>query len=411
MNQLVSAASSKVFRIGFGVVAFVLIVRFLARGWIESLILEPEFHFKYPGFEWVVPLPAPLMYAHFVLLGVAALAIAAGFRHRLAAAFFALGFAYVELIDRTNYLNHYYWIILTAGLLAFLPVAGRDEVPAWVVWLLRFQVGMVYVFAGMAKVNTDWLLEGQPLATWLPARSDMWLVGPLLALPVTALVLSWLAALFDLTIVGWLSSRRTRLAAYLVLVSFHVSTWALFPSIGVFPLVMSVSALVFFPPDWPQRFLSQIAEPVSPRREPAIRPVWVAAAAVYVFAMLLVPLRHHMIPGDVKWTGEGYLFSWQVMLSEKSGSASFVVTDAEGRSWVVGPPDYLNERQVAVMATDSRLIEQTAKLIADDLDVTVAADVKLSFNGRPSAQYTDPAVPLAPRPVDAPRFLLLPPPA
>ena len=118
--------------------------------------------------------------------------------------------------------------------------------------------------------------------------------------------------------------------------------------------------------------------------------------------MIALPLRHHLTPGDVKWTGEGYLGSWQVMLSEKSASADFVVTDAaSGKSWKVPPPDYLTERQRMVMATDPVMIRQTARLIADDLGgrVEVAADVRLSFNGRTSRQFTDPEVVISEAPL------------
>ncbi len=126
-----------------------------------------------------------------------------------------------------------------------------------------------------------------------------------------------------------------------------------------------------------------------------LKPAWVGVGSFYVVLMIAIPLRHHLTPGDVKWTGEGYLGSWQVMLSEKSASADFVVTDpASGKSWTVPPPDYLTERQRMVMATDPVMIRQTARLIADDLGggVAVAADVRLSFNGRTSTQFTDPDV-------------------
>jgi hypothetical protein len=84
------------------------------------------------------------------------------------------------------------------------------------------------------------------------------------------------------------------------------------------------------------------------------------------------------------------------MLSEKSGSATFVVTDPQtGDSWRVPPPDYLTARQQVVMATDPVMIKQTADLIAAELGgVQVAADVALSFNGRSSTQFTNPAVDL-----------------
>ena len=174
----------------------------------------------------------------------------------------------MELIDRSLYLNHYYWVVLTASVMVFLPLnaamsldARRGRVrtpgryPAWVIWMLRFQVGMVYVFAGLAKLNGDWLLRAEPLSTWLPARSEMWLIGPMLTLPVSAVVLSWAGAFFDLTIVGWLSWRPARPYAYVALVVFHTLTWLMFPSIGLFPLLMSLSALVFFDPAWPEHFL------------------------------------------------------------------------------------------------------------------------------------------------------------
>jgi hypothetical protein len=54
-----------------------------------------------------------------------------------------------------------------------------------------------------------------------------------------------------------------------------------------------------------------------------------------------------------------------------------------------------------VMATDPMMIRQTARLISDDLGgrVQVAADVRLSFNGRTSRQFTDPEVVISEAPL------------
>ena len=422
----VSAASGALFRIGFGIVGLVLVVRFFARGWIETLLIEPAYHFSYPGFEWVQVWPEPWMHVHFVVIGLAALGIVVGYRYRLSAGLFALSLGYVELIDRSLYLNHYYWVILTAAVMVFLPLNATFSLdvrhgrvptparyPAWVIWLLRFQVGMVYVFAGLAKLNGDWLLRAEPLSTWLPARSEMWLIGPVLTLPVVAFLFSWAGALFDLTIVGWLSWRPSRPYAYVALVVFHTLTWLMFPSIGLFPLLMSLSALVFFDPAWPEPFLAP-GRKASPGASPRLHPAWIGVGSLYVLVMIAIPLRHHLTPGDVKWTGEGYLGSWQVMLSEKSASADFVVTDRDtGKSWRVPAPDYLTERQQMVMATDPVMIRQTARLIADDLGekVDVAADVRLSFNGRTSRQFTDPEVVISEAPIteDIEGFILAQP--
>ncbi len=404
----VDSASVAVFRIGLGGVGLLLVWRFFARGWIDSLFIEPGFHFPYPGFEWVRVWPGWGMHAHFALMGVAALGVLLGYRVRFSAALFALLLAYVELVDRSLYLNHYYWAVLAAALLVFLPVDrayaiigkgnGADRssmIPMWVIWLLRFQVGMVYFFSGLAKVNTDWLLRGEPLATWLPARADLPLLGALLTIPAAAIVMAWLGAFFDLTIIAWLSWRRTRALAFGVLVAFHTLTWLLFPAIGVFPLLMTLAATVFFDPAWPRRLTGPLQ-----RGAPDARFRWrahgVVPIALYTLLMIALPLRHHLVPGDVKWTGEGYLASWQVMLSEKSGSAMFVVTDPDtGNTWSVPPPAVLTPRQQAVMATDPVMIQQTASLIAADHGgAAVAADVVMTFNGRPSVQFTDPTVDL-----------------
>ena len=404
MTRQVSAASATLFRVGFGLVGFVLCARFLAHGWVDSLLIEPEFHFTYPGLGWVEPLPGVGMHIVVGMMSLAALAIMLGFRHRIAAVIFGVGLAYVELIDRTNYLNHYYWMVLTALVLATLPVdrmwsvdahfdrtAGRSPLLSmWVVWVLRFQVGMVYFFAGIAKLNPDWLFRAEPLSTWLPARGDMALVGPLLTLPATAYVLSLLGVFFDLTVVAWLLIRRTRLVAYLALVGFHLSTWLLFPSIGVFPLLMSFGALVFFDPDWPLRWAKRPvrAEAGSPG---TLHPAGVVLVSIYVLAMLVVPLRHFFIPGDVRWTGEGYQGSWQVMLTDKTGSVEFVATNEEG-SWTVPTPDYLTNRQIAVMATDTGMIEQMARVIAEETDAVISARAEVAFNGRRRRPLTDPTV-------------------
>ncbi len=397
MNRLVSAGSTAVFRIGFGLVGLVLTIRFFAHGWIDSLLIDPQFHFTYPGFGWVEPLPAPAMYSVFALMGLSAISIAVGFRHRVGAGVFAVALAYVELIDRTNYLNHYYWMVLTAGLMVFLPMGatwsvdarhGRVTrpglVPVWVVWLLRFQVGMVYFFAGVAKLNPDWLFRAEPLATWLPARAEIWLLGPLLALPATAFVLSWAGALFDLTIVGWLMIGKTRGPAFVVLVGFHTFTWLLFPSIGVFPLLMSLGALIFFEPAWPMRLARRETRPDPGGVE--VRRIWVAVTAIYILAMVLIPLRHLAIPGDVRVDGDGYQGSWQVMLTDKTGSVEFEVT-RDGRSWLVPAPDYLTDRQAAVMATDPALIQQMARLIVADTGGSVSAHGRIVINGRPAIEY------------------------
>ena len=164
----------------------------------------------------------------------------------------------MELIDQTAYLNHYYLIAdLTAGLMIFLPVTGfghstrgetdlrLETAPAWTLNLLRFQVGVVYVFAGLAKWNADWLLHAEPLRIWLAARTDLPWIGPWLGQVWVAYAASWFGALFDTFIICLLLWRPTRKPAYALVIVFHLATLLLF-NIGMFPWIMVAAATVFF---------------------------------------------------------------------------------------------------------------------------------------------------------------------
>ncbi len=198
------------------------------------------------------------MYALFAALGLFALGIAAGYRYRLCALLFFLGFTYVELLDKTANLNHYYWAALVSLMMVFLPLHRSLSVDAWLgsrtVWrkapvgalsLLRAQLAAVYIFAGIANLNADWLVEARPLRIWLQDHAGLPMVGPLLSEVWAAYAFSWAGAFFDLSIIGWLIRRRTRPIACVALVVFHLMTYLFFPQIGVFPLLMSGAALLW----------------------------------------------------------------------------------------------------------------------------------------------------------------------
>jgi hypothetical protein len=276
-----------------------------------------------------------------------------------------------------------------------------------VVWTLRALVGMVYAFAGLAKLNPDWLLRGQPLAIWLPQDADLPLAGPLLAQPAAALALSWAVVAFELAIVPLLLWKRTRLAAYVVAVAFHAGTAVVLPEIGMFPWIMSAGALVFLAPDWPGRLAralrlpARAPAPAVPRVASAGRaaPALVVAVALLELAL---PFRHLLYPGDVRWTEEGYRYSWRVMLTEKVGHAEFRVRDpASGREWEVSPGEYLTPVQERAMAVQPDMVLDTAHLIADDMaahgiaGAEVRADVWVSMHGRAARRLVDPGVDLA----------------
>jgi vitamin K-dependent gamma-carboxylase len=407
----VDAASLAAFRILLGSLLCASIVRFWAKGVIAQAYLEPAFFFPYYGFSWVVP-PRALTYPLFALLGLLGLGMALGVRTRLCAGLFCALFSYLHFVDVTHYLNHYYLVSLLTGLLAALPsgevaalgargAGSRQFVPAWVLYLFRFQIGVVYFFGGVAKLKADWLFQAQPLATWLAASTDLPWLGPLFGRRATAFVMSWLGAAYDLSIPFALLWRRTRPLAYVAVVAFHLLTARLF-QIGLFPYLMIVGSLLFLPADWPRRlFPRRLGAPAQEgARSGPPRPWQRGLLFAYVSAQLLVPLRHLLYPGNVLWTEQGYRFAWNVMLIEKTGSAEFNVVDRKtGQRKTVFPRSILTRAQTKAMATQPDMIlafahELSRRERRAGRDVAVYADVSAVLNGRPPRRLIDPHVDL-----------------
>ena len=420
------AASLAAFRFLFGAILCVSSVRFLWNGWVERFYVQPQFFFKYWGFEWVDVLPEPWMTAAYVALAVLAAFVAVGFLYRFSIAAFFLIFTYVELIDVTNYLNHYYLVSLLAFLMCFLPLhracsvdarlwPGRHgpTVRAWMLYLMRFQVGVVYFYAGIAKLQPDWLLHAQPLGIWLAARTETPLIGAMLTWPAMPHIMSWAGFLNDTLVVPLLLWRRTRPYAFAMVVIFHLCTHLLFV-IGVFPFLMVSGATLFFDADWPRALWARIATrtprsaTASPKTPTAARPVagWsnlaAALVAAYCVFQAVMPLRTHLYPGDVLWHEQGMRYSWRVMVREKNGSIRFRARwrGAE-RELQVSPSEYLTSHQEREMSGQPDLILQLAQRIGEDLeargyeDVEVRADAWVSLNGRRAARMIDPEADLA----------------
>jgi len=381
-----SARALRRFRVAFGLLLAVAAVRYFAHGWIDLQFHEPRFFFTWPGFGWVRPLPRPWMHVWFGLVVLAGIALAADVRPRGSALFLGVTWLYLLLIDKANYLNHYYLIALLCLLLAVRPRTRAGELPAWYGRLLRFQVGCVYFFAGIAKLQGDWLGEGEPLRIWL-AHTDGW---PWASRGL-AIAGSRAAALFDLGLPFLLLARRTRRAAVAAAVVFHAATAVLFP-VGLFPWVMIACTTVFWIEGderraWPR--------PAAAR----------ALLAGYIAVQILVPLRHWVRDGAVLWHERGFRFSWMVMLVEKQGLARFRVEPAGGGPEVaVEPAAWLTPFQEKMMATQPDMLRQFARHLATTTRPpgaprpAVRADVFVALNGRPSVRFVDPAADLADRP-------------
>tara|TARA_B100001287_G_scaffold51633_1_gene40562 strand:- start:14587 stop:15975 length:1389 start_codon:yes stop_codon:yes gene_type:complete len=376
------------FRIIFGIMMFSSTLRFILKGWVEEFYINPVFYFNYFGFEWIKPLDSNGMWILFYLLLLLTIFITFGFLYRLSIISYFLIFTYIELIDKTYYLNHYYFISVLSFILIFLPLhrsfsldtyfgicKRNTHVKSWTINAIKLQIGIVYFFAGIAKLNYHWLFEAQPMINWLKHQSDFPIFGELMLKDFTAYLFSWIGAIFDLSIFFILISNRLRIFGYILVVIFHLMTSIMFP-IGVFPLVMICSTLIFFSEDFHSKiifFISKLTLKSKSKVTESIftlskigKPLIQTLLILFFIVQLLLPFRYLLYPGKLFWTEQGYRFSWRVMLIEKTGYAQFYIHESlKDRKKLIENKDYLTPQQEKMMSTQPDMILQFAHHISN----------------------------------------------
>jgi hypothetical protein len=369
--------------------------------------VEASFHLSWPLTPWLLPGPPAAVYAHMTANVVAALLVALGCYYRAAALCLAIGVGTLLGMEQTAYINHTYLYALYAGILACVPAnaavsldarrrpqLARATAPAWCLYLLRFQMAVVYGFAGLAKLDADWL-RAMPLSVWLQLDAGYPLIGPLLAAPTTAYVMSYGGLVFDLLIVPAMSSARTRRYAFAIAIAFHLTNVVTF-GIGTFPWFSLAATALFFPPETFRRlpFLSsRLPAPVATASDPSLpgtgrRLFLVAALTAYACLQVAIPSRRFFIDGNPGWTEVGHTFAWRMMLRNKVGRLTLRLHEpATGRTWSEAPARYLVGRQVRTVSTDPEMIVQLARHVArhyaeQGRTVEVRVDAFASLNGR-----------------------------
>lgn len=448
----VDATSLAVARMGIGALITWEVWREIDHGLIRADYVEPRFLFRWWLFDWVRPLPGRWLFFAFFVLAASGLFVAAGWFYRKAAFVMTVGMTYWFLLEKARYLNHRYLACLFALLLVIVPAHSTwsmdarrkpgvrsDVIPAWPLWLFRFQVGAPYFFAGVAKLNFDWLGRGEPLAMWLGRETDFPIVGALFTSHPFVRTLAIASTALDLSAPFLLLRRRTRAFAYGATLIFHFMNARLF-NIGMFPWMMILATTVFFDPDWPRRILRAVREggkavrasilggfvvgfivggllprsfsgvkaviggigvavcvfhlvadrskasesrPVvaTPWRRFAFSRALAVFLAVWIVVQLLLPLRHFAIPGNAHWTEEGNRFAWHMLLHEKSGSAIFHIAAGDELlpvDFVV--TDHLTQFQIRKMVQNPDLLVQFAQYIEDfyrSLGVTDDVEVRV----------------------------------
>lgn len=412
----IDSASIVFFRIAFGLLLFSDVIRYWQKGFIAKYV-APAFQFKYYGFSWVHPLPGNGLYYHFAVIGILSLMFAAGCFYRVTSILLTVSISYVFLLDQANYLNHYYMVILFCILMATIPANIRFSVdsliwpklrniamPQWAVWLLCLQMEVILIYAGIVKINVDWL-QLQPLTMWLAERSDYPIMGYFFTQPWAVAIAAYGAIVLHIVGAPLLLFKQTRIYIFIVYVLFHLlNSWVF--NIGIFPYLTIFGTLIFFAPSWPRKFLPaqyQQAENMQFMAPTIVKQrIIIGYLIIWIAVQILFPLRHVLYPGYVSWTEEGHRFAWQMKLRDKQCRIKFTITDPDtARQWIPGYFGYLSHRQARKMSARPDMILQFAHFLKykwqtkyNVQNPIITANSICSLNGRPYSTMIKPNVDL-----------------
>ncbi|XP_039294143.1 vitamin K-dependent gamma-carboxylase [Nilaparvata lugens] len=163
------ATSLSAVRLLFGIVMLIDTVE--ERGFTEAERLwgDPK-ECRFPLFYFLRPLPLKWMYFLYTIMSLGAIGISLGAYYRFSCLALTLPYWYILLLNKSVWNNHSYLygllcILMTcssaSNVWSFDRIVRRkkydDTVPLWNYSILRFQLFALYFFAGLKKINRDWL--------------------------------------------------------------------------------------------------------------------------------------------------------------------------------------------------------------------------------------------------------------
>ena len=408
-----------IFRIFFGILISLESFGAILTGWVKRTLVDPDFTFSFIGFEWLQPLPGSGMYFYFILMGLLGVSVALGYRYRLSMIAFTLLWTGAYLMQKTAYNNHYYLLVLLSAIMCFMPAnraysldvrrkpsIRKGSMFALVKWVVVAQLLIVYTYAAIAKLYTDWL-DFSIIAQLMESRADYFLIGGLLQDPWVHKAIGIFGILFDFSVVPLLLYRPTRKWAFAASVFFHLFNSLVF-QIGIFPYLSLAFTVFFYEPETIRRIFFKKKPVPGPGTvsRPRYAQILLVGLGIYFLVQLVLPIRHHFIQGDVLWTEEGHRMSWRMMLRSRSGNLKFRVVDKEtGATEWIRLGDWLSDKQARKVQAYPDFIWQFAQRLKNHYrekgqDIAVYVSGMARVNRRHLAPLIDPETDLASVPWD-----------
>lgn len=424
-----------VFRIIFGSFMIYQMFSYFSLDYTYQFMAGPEILFPYRGFTFLEPLPLGILKGIHVGLLISAVLITLGFWYRYAMIFFFLGFSYFSFIDKTLFNNHIYLISLLAFVLIFIEADKKyslrskrsdkklsDKIPAWNQYILIFLISLPYFFGGIAKLSSNWLNTN--LTQIMITESKDSFLKDFFSENILINMFTYGGIIYDLSIVFLLLYKRTRMLGVLLVIIFnYANNTILFNDIGIFPMLMVSSTILFFNASKAGKFIDSLFAKKKPiklgkiksvRSKKKIRQkqslassqimvasgvnqVWSyrrkitgCCIGLFVIFHLLIPFRYVLLTDNPEWTGLGSRFAWRMkMQSREIKTFNMTLTDRiSGASGEIDFRSFLSANQLIHIVEDPYNFIHFAKYLhpmvekkygIDDPKITV--EIKVSFNG------------------------------
>ena len=406
-NNQVNNVSLTFFRVLFGLVLAAEGFGAILTGWVNDVYVDTAYNFQFFGFEWLGVFHGIPMYFVFTGLGICGVMMACGYRYRLATLGYAVLWSITYLGQKSSYNNHYYLIFLLTWMSIFIPANRRfsldvkqgrvepsNKVPFYLNYFYVMMFAVVYFYAAKNKLYPDWL-DGRfiALSTKDSFVNQIPILGGLIKQSWYPILVAWCAILYDGLVIPALVWKRTRKLAIFFSVFFHLYNSIIY-QVGVFPY-MSLAVLVFFVSDeWLEKWIGR-------GKKGSFSSKWQMSLNIFLIIFLLhfmIPLRHHLIPGNVFYTEGGHRLSWRMMLRSKSGYIKIKVVRANGDVEYVKYKKTLSSKQRRLLYKCPDVLYTYVQKIKKDYsgeDVKIYADVRVGLNGRKYKQLISPEVDLS----------------
>ena len=418
MNKLlfkhIDNSSLVVFRIFLGVLIAFESFGAILTGWVRRTLIEPQFTFNFIGFDWLQPLPGHGMYIYYAVMGILGLMIMVGYKYRLSMISFTLLWAGSYLMQKSSYNNHYYFLMVLSAVMSVMPAhryasidvklnpeLKRLSMPNWCRLFFFLQLFILYSFASVAKMYTDWIDLTVP-EILMKSKQHYYLIGDLIQHKSVHYFIAYGGILFDGLVIPLLLWKPTRKLAFVASIIFHMFNSIVF-QVGIFPYLSLAFAVFFFEPRTIQKlFLKK--KPFYDENEikiPKYSAVFAALYVLYFVVQVALPLRHHLIEDDVLWTEEGHRLSWRMMLRTRNANTAFTVLNSENNNVIpVELSDYLTPKQIRHVNSKPDFMWQFAQHLKAEyakqgIGIKVYVRSYVSINAKPAKRFIDPEVDIA----------------